>query len=171
MDRYGCYYDQRRCIGCGACQVACKNARALKQGVFFRRVLAENDAFFSLSCGHCEEPACKAACRGDALYIASDGAVLHDPEKCIACGACTWACPYGAIALSNQGYAAKCDSCMQRRSEGRPPACVAACPLGALDAGSMDMLLQKYPGAVPFPPNSAQTNASVLIRRLQEEAL
>lgn len=121
------------CVGCGACQMACKDHNDLKPGVFFRRVgettLPDGTRkYYSGACNHCENPACVAACPNGAFYQTKDGFVLHDDGKCVGCGRCVWACPYGAVHLSpTEGVAQKCSGCGQYLRRGEEPPCVAAC--------------------------------------------
>jgi len=128
------YFNMNTCIGCGSCQIACKDSHNLLEGEFIRRAgIMEMDNGikfpFSFSCNHCENPACENICPTKAIYINEEGLVLHRDDICIGCGRCYWACPYGEISLSKvRGTASKCDSCIERRSKGLLPACVAACP-------------------------------------------
>ena len=134
-------YQADRCIGCGACQTACKSRNHLGPGEFFRRVvLVEIEGKegpgllrYSGSCNHCCAPACTESCPTGAMYTAADGTIQHDDGICIACGCCVRACPYGAPFISTSyGTARKCDLCSDLRAEGREPACVAACVTYAL---------------------------------------
>lgn len=145
-------YDQTRCMGCNACQMACKDKNDLEPGLFFRRVETiryEEDgkvvyAHYSGACNHCQEAACVKACPVGAMVHMEDGSVRQAEGRCIGCGACTWACPYGAVSLSHKlGIARKCDLCIDLRRQGKAPACVDACPthcltfeeVGATDVG------------------------------------
>lgn len=127
------YHNLETCIGCGACQIACKDHNDLTPGTFFRRVdevtLPDGTKrFMSRACNHCKKPACLAACPNGAFYQTEDGFVLHDDGKCIGCGRCVWACPYGAVSLNpEKGVAQKCLGCVDYRRRGEEPPCVAAC--------------------------------------------
>ncbi len=134
-------YDQTRCMGCNACQMACKDKNDLEAGLFFRRVETlryeeggrEIFAHYSGACSHCREAACVKACPVGAMVHMEDGSVRQADGLCIGCGACTWACPYGAVSLSHKlGVARKCDSCIDLRRAGKAPACVDACPTHCL---------------------------------------
>lgn len=134
-------YDQTRCMGCNACQMACKDKNDLEPGLFFRRVETiryEEDgkvvyAHYSGACNHCQEAACVKACPVGAMVHMEDGSVRQAEGLCIGCGACTWACPYGAVSLSHKlGIARKCDLCTDLRRQGKAPACVDACPTHCL---------------------------------------
>ena len=176
MEKLAFYYDAALCIGCRACQVACKEKNKLATGDFFRRVEAiEADfdgnrkwMFYSGACAHCSDPACVGACPTGAMYIAEDGTVQHRDDLCIGCGRCVHSCPYGAVTLDKYtGYAAKCDSCAQRRAEGREPACVEACPMRALKFGNINELREKYGdhGAeLPFLPSPEVTHPNLMIK-------
>ena len=135
------FYNMDTCIGCGSCQVACKDRHHLLPGEFFRRVLTETvetpegerQIFFSAGCNHCENPACAAVCPTGAMHKLENGAVLHEDSLCIGCGRCYWACPYGEVSLSRtKGISQKCDLCGELREQGLPPACIAACPTNSL---------------------------------------
>ena len=139
MDPVHFSYDSTICLTCGACQVACQTTHGLGPDEFFRRVTVQRDRSgravpFSGSCSHCARPACVAACPTGAMYRdEATGVVLHDDGLCIGCGCCVWNCPYGAVSFSKtKGVSQKCDSCIDRRSRGLAPACVAACSMGAL---------------------------------------
>jgi sulfite dehydrogenase (quinone) subunit SoeB len=96
-----------------------------------------------MSCMHCEEADCVTVCPTGASYKrAEDGIVLVDPEKCMGCNYCAWACPYGARELDkNQGVMKKCTLCVDRIYDQalpeaeRQPACVLACPTHARHFG------------------------------------
>jgi len=175
MKQMGFYYDPTVCIGCRACQVACKEEHKLPSGDFFRRAEAIETTtdgqnrwcFFSGACNHCTNAACIEACPTGAMYRAADGTVQHRDDLCIGCGRCQSSCPYGAVSLSSiTGYAQKCDSCLSRRAAGRNPACVDACPVRALQFGPIDELKAKYGdhgAALPFLPDPAITAPNLLI--------
>ena len=99
-----------------------------------------------MSCMHCEEADCVTVCPTGASYKrAQDGIVMIDPDKCMGCNYCAWACPYGARELDTDvGVMRKCTLCVDRiydqalpESE-RQPACVLACPTKARHFGDFD---------------------------------
>jgi Fe-S-cluster-containing dehydrogenase component len=100
---------------------------------------------FPRSCLHCEEPDCVTVCPTGASYKrAEDGIVLVDPDMCIGCKLCSWACPYGAREYDYaDGVMKKCTLCVDRiynqnlEPEDRMPACVRACPTGARHFGDL----------------------------------
>lgn len=149
MTKYGFYHDAENCIGCHTCQVACKDTNRLKVGENYRNVKTYCggqgwDLFLyhtSVSCAHCDEPACAAACPNGAVVKREDGLVVVDKAKCRGCGTCIPACPYGSIAMiADEGFVDKCDGCIELRSQGELPACMASCPQRAIEFGDIDEL-------------------------------
>ncbi|WP_417143290.1 4Fe-4S dicluster domain-containing protein [Raoultibacter massiliensis] len=167
----GFYYDQTSCIGCLACQVACKDRNNLEPGYLFRQVASyETGAFpapgyyhYSASCNHCEAPACVANCPTGALQKdPDDDTTQRDTELCIGCGTCVQSCPYGVpILLEGKGKAGSCDSCKSLRDEGANPACVDACPMRALEFGDVEEIKEKHGDALtntlPILPSPEKT--------------
>jgi len=99
----------------------------------------------SLACNHCEEPICAEVCPAGAIAKRADGLVLIDPDRCIGCKYCSWACPYGAPQYDAEaGHMTKCTFCAEDLDAGLPPSCVAACPLRALDFGDRAELEARY---------------------------
>jgi len=149
---YAFYFDATFCSGCKACQAACKDKNNLPLGVLWRRVYevscgtwqqngdAWNNTVFayniSISCNHCVHPKCAGVCPVDAYVVRDDGIVFLDSTRCVGCGYCAWACPYGAPQYNaDSGCMTKCDFCIDNLEQGLPPACVAACPMRVLDYG------------------------------------
>ncbi len=95
-------------------------------------------------CMQCEDSPCTTVCPVGATYHTEDGVVLVDARRCIGCGYCVVACPYGARYLvpagesspaGTPGVADKCTWCYHRISRGQKPACVEVCPVGARQFG------------------------------------
>ena len=177
MARLGFYFNQEHCLGCRACQVACKDRFDLEIGVFFRRVRSfETGTYpnatlyhYSSACNHCETPACVANCPTGSMQKADDGTVIYDESLCIGCDTCITECPYGVpVILADKGVVGKCDSCKAFRDAGLNPVCVDACPVRALDFGDLDELQAKYGGDLvqdlPILPSSDTTHPSILIK-------
>ncbi len=136
------YPKEEVCIGCHLCEVACivehsesKNViRAYKaetpRPVARNVVEEEGPLTLSVSCRHCDEPACVQVCISGALVKDEEsGIVSHNEEKCVGCWSCVMACPYGVIKMNPaREKVIKCDRCPQREI----PACVQACPNRAL---------------------------------------
>jgi Fe-S-cluster-containing dehydrogenase component/formate-dependent nitrite reductase membrane component NrfD len=145
--RYGFIIDNRRCIGCHACTVACKTENRVPLGVNRTWVkyvekgrFPHARRFFLVTrCNHCENPPCVKICPVAAMYERQDGIVDFDSERCIGCKACMQACPYDAIYIDpDRNTAAKCHYCAHRTEVGLEPACVTACPEQAIVAGDLD---------------------------------
>jgi len=142
--------DVSKCYACLACVVECAWRRAgagpndpptwevLSQAVC--DVEAVEGQPVPLVCNHCEDAPCLAVCPTGAIHREDDsGPVLLDADRCIGCKACVMACPFGMARLRQDGRrAAKCDLCADRVASGLLPACVAACPTGALDLKELD---------------------------------
>jgi anaerobic dimethyl sulfoxide reductase subunit B (iron-sulfur subunit) len=139
--------------------VACKDWHDIPAGQVNWRWIARVEqgkfphvfvAFNSLSCLHCAEPDCLAACPVDAIHKRPDnGIVLVSQEACIGkqdCGLCFEACPYDAPQFDESPDAKmeKCHFCIERWAAGKKPICVEACPMRALDAGPIYELEAKY---------------------------
>jgi len=145
--RYGFVIDNRKCIGCHACSVACKAENHVPLGVFRTWVRCVDSGQFPdtrrhfqvTRCNHCDNPPCVAVCPVAAMYRRSDGIVDFDPSRCIGCKACMQACPYDAVYIDpERATAAKCHFCAHRVEAGMQPACVVACPEQAIVAGDID---------------------------------
>jgi carbon-monoxide dehydrogenase iron sulfur subunit len=143
--------DPKKCMACRACEIACALAHvetddlveAIAQGAKPRIYIEAAGSFaVPLQCRHCEDAPCLRVCPSAAISREGDDQpVLVDPERCIGCGYCVEACPFGIIRLarraaedtSGDGLAVvKCDLCIARQAEGLQPACVSACPVSAL---------------------------------------
>ncbi len=96
-------------------------------GVWHQNVFAY---YLSISCNHCEDPACTKVCPSGAMHKRDDGFVVVNEEVCIGCRYCHMACPYGAPQYNAaKGHMTKCDGCYDRVAEGKKPICVESCPL------------------------------------------
>jgi Fe-S-cluster-containing dehydrogenase component len=102
--RWGMVLDQRKCVGCNACTVACKSENKTPPGVTYHVVIAEEIGtypnvtrrFTPRPCMHCEHPPCTRVCPVGATSRRPDGIVVIDYNACIGCRYCLAACPYGA---------------------------------------------------------------------------
>ena len=168
--------DLDRCTGCSACAIACRNENQTAPDINWRSVTTFNSMrlpqlgvlHFALSCNHCENPSCLRGCPASAYSIDSDGVVNLDTDRCMGCRYCLWVCPYGAPQFNESpGTMEKCTLCPERREQGRDPACVTACPVGALGFEiDGEPLLAELPG---FPdagtrPGIRITRRSVTVR-------
>lgn len=161
-------YDSSRCTACRACQVACKNWNQLPAVIepfrgnyqthedtnadtftIVKMIETEDPVdgvswnFLKYQCMHCFDPACLKVCPRDAYTKTSWGATVHDPDKCIGCQYCTYACPFEIPKYrKREDITTKCTLCADRVEEGLQPACAATCAPGALMFGDRNELLQ-----------------------------
>lgn len=154
MSQLGFFYDAENCIGCHTCQVACKDTHRLNVGENYRKVTTycTGEGYtprlyhLSIACNHCAAPSCLDACSLSALVRSEEGLILVDEAVCNGCGDCVSACPYGAITVLPEGVAGKCNGCIELRSMGEEPACVASCPQRVLEFGAIDELRAAHQG-------------------------
>lgn len=148
MTRLTLLVDIQRCIGCWACTVACKQENSVPPGVFRNQLFLVGPFgeypdvkayFLSRPCMHCEDAACVKACPTGATFQRGDGTVQIDQDKCIVCGYCAWACPYGARQINPVSKRIEgCSMCSQRIDVGLDPACVHHCMGKALMFGDLN---------------------------------
>ena len=187
--RLGLVIDLDICVGCHACVVACKEwntggsagplsdldpSGANVTGSWLNRVHSYEaghgvDArvvHFPKSCLHCEDAPCVTVCpTGASLKRSEDGIVLVDEDKCMGCGLCAWACPYGAREMDPvDKVMKKCTLCVDRIYDDaldeidRIPACVRTCPADARHFGdfadpdsSVSQMVVERGGFDPMP--------------------
>jgi formate dehydrogenase iron-sulfur subunit len=183
--------DPTRCTACRGCIVACKawnereaekttnrgtyeNPPGLSPKTWTTVKFKEEETNGSMQwrftvyrCMHCTEAGCVKACPTGALYHHELGFVGVDREKCIGCGYCTTACPFGIPQLGGTPFAGvkekmyKCTFCQDRTTSGIEPACAKTCPPKAIMFGDRDVLLAdaqqrveklrvKYPSAILY---------------------
>lgn len=152
---YFLYIDPTRCTGCKACEIACAVEHSLSKNIYGAvletpkprprvSVIPVDEIRVPMQCRHCEDAPCMAICPTKALYRSENGFVVVDEMKCIGCRMCVVACPFGHPAFDyERKIVLKCDGCTERVSEGKVPACVEACPTGALIFGTLDEIMAK----------------------------
>jgi Fe-S-cluster-containing dehydrogenase component len=141
--RYVMTMDTRRCVGCGACVLACKSENDVPDGCYRDWIVTETGGSFpdlhqqirSERCNHCELAPCVDACPTGASHYNDGGTVIVAINKCSGCKFCVVACPYGARYIHPEGHIEKCTFCLHRVREGLHPACVSTCPTRALTFG------------------------------------
>ena len=141
-EQYRFHFDMTQCIGCKCCVVACNEQNGNPAEINWRRVGEIEGGWYpdarrfhlSMGCNHCLEPSCLIGCPVEAYQKDPvTGIVQHSAESCIGCQYCTWNCSYGVPQYNpERGVVGKCDMCYGRLTEGREPACVNACPEGAI---------------------------------------
>lgn len=178
----GMLIDTTKCMGCRGCQVACKqwnglkaerttffggpgyqNPPALSADTFTLITFTEIEAkdglrwiFTKRSCMHCKDPVCAAVCPVGALHKEPNGAVAYDPDKCMGCRYCMLACPWSVPSYEWQSpspFVRKCTLCDDRQKNGKAPACVSACPTGALQFGRREELLAEARARIAQNPD------------------
>jgi len=144
---FGFIIDNRKCIGCHACTVACKSEHDMPIGVnrtwvkYIEKGEFPNTRrlFSVMRCNHCADAPCVEICPTSALFTRSDGIVDFDGRRCIGCKSCMQACPYDALYIDPESHtAAKCNYCAHRVEIGLEPACVIVCPEHAIISGDID---------------------------------
>lgn len=144
---YGFVIDNRKCIGCHACTVACKAEHDVPVGVnrtwvkYIEKGEYPNTRrlFSVMRCNHCADAPCVDICPTKALFTRDDGIVDFDSRRCIGCKACMQACPYDALYIDPDSHtAAKCNYCAHRVDIGLEPACVIVCPEHAIVSGDLE---------------------------------
>jgi anaerobic selenocysteine-containing dehydrogenase/Fe-S-cluster-containing dehydrogenase component len=165
MAQYGMVIDLERCVGCYSCVISCKQYFGTRPGVDYNQgKIVEwgefpdvHRKYISTMCNHCENPPCMTSCKFGATYKSEEGPVLTHPDKCVGCGACVRACPYGQRFLTKEDVtsfpgsplpceeasavrlhkAEKCTLCQDRLAQGLEPICSALCPGGCRIFGDL----------------------------------
>ncbi|OLE30253.1 MAG: ferredoxin [Actinobacteria bacterium 13_1_20CM_3_71_11] len=169
--RMGFFTDTSVCIGCKACEVACKewnlvpddgfnllgmsydNTGGLSANTWRHVAFIEQRApgrdeprwlMASDVCKHCTHAACLDVCPTGALVRTEFGTVVVQEDICNGCGYCIPACPYGVIdQRPDDGRAWKCTMCYDRIGDGLTPACAQACPTESIQYGPLDELRER----------------------------
>jgi Fe-S-cluster-containing dehydrogenase component len=162
-DDVGMLFDATLCVGCRACQTACRDANELPverktvDGAEYDAPLdldgttknviklarGEGDtAYMKAQCMHCVDPACVSVCMAGALHKAKGGVVAYEKGTCVGCRYCQVACPFNVPKF--QWFTAvpviqKCELCRHRGEKGA--ACAEVCPRGAVVYGKRAELL------------------------------
>jgi formate dehydrogenase iron-sulfur subunit len=173
--RVGFFTDTTVCIGCKACEVACKewnlvpedglnwtgksydnteqlDANTWRHVAFIEQHPAREDFRWLMSsdvCKHCTHAGCLDVCPTGAIFRTEFGTVVIQDDVCNGCGYCVTACPFGVIGkreLGGDGGMHKCTLCYDRLEEGHEPACAKACPTDSIQFGPLDELLERANG-------------------------
>jgi len=169
----GFYTDTTVCIGCKACEVACKewnqlpaenggvrelsgdsydNTRKL-DGIHWRHVRFIEQfkgpydgrwLMMSDVCKHCAHAGCLEVCPTGAIIRTEFDTVVIQSDTCNGCRDCISACPFGVIDINPvSGTAEKCTLCYDRLQVGMMPACAQACPTQSIQFGTIRDLKQR----------------------------
>jgi len=165
--RMGFFTDTSVCIGCKACEVACKEWNGVPEdGLVFTGMSYDNTQGLSADswrhvafieqrrpagemrwlmasdvCKHCTHAACLDVCPTGSLFRTEFGTVVVQEDICNGCGYCIPACPFGVIdQRKGDGRAWKCTLCYDRLAVGMEPACAKACPTDSIQFGALDEL-------------------------------
>jgi formate dehydrogenase iron-sulfur subunit len=169
--RMGFFTDVTLCIGCKACEVACKQWNQLPaDGLRFTGYSYDNTGHLSEStwrhvtfkektngdggvsrwlmmsdvCKHCERAPCVESCPTGSLVYNEFGNVYVQQDICNGCGYCVSACPFGVLGRSDaDGHAHKCTMCYDRQTAGMEPACAKVCPTASIQFGPVDELREQ----------------------------
>ncbi len=169
----GFFTDTTICIGCKACEVACKNWNQLPaesggvremtgdsydntqklDGIHWRHVKfieqfdgPYNGRWLMMSdvCKHCVQAGCLEVCPTGAIIRTQFDTVVIQSDVCNGCRACIAACPFGVIDMNPvAGTAQKCTLCHDRLEVGLEPACAKACPTDSIQFGPIDELRER----------------------------
>ena len=168
-------YDATRCVGCRACQNACRewnhtadevdptglyDAPRDLSGDTWTLIQLYRDgpvwSFVKRQCMHCVDPACVSACPVAALQKTPEGPVVYDDSRCFGCRYCMIACPF-RVPRYQWGRVTplvrKCTFCADRLAQGMGPACVEACPAGALTWGTRGEMLAEAKARIREHPD------------------
>ena len=163
--RYYLTFDRGRCLACGSCELACSVAHS-KTGTLETAIREEarsaaaghpvgrSSGIDALRCEQCDEPLCAFTCKSGALRRDPvTGQVVFDDSLCVGCFMCLMVCPSGVRPDPATGHVVRCDVCLGRDL----PACMAACPTGALGtkADSKERPRSEFRGHVVVVGSSA----------------
>jgi formate dehydrogenase iron-sulfur subunit len=180
VERMGFFTDTSVCIGCKACEVACKewnhvpedglnllghsydNTGGLGADTWRHVAFIEqprDDGFRWLMasdvCKHCTNAACLDVCPTGSLFRTEFGTVVVQEDICNGCGYCVPACPYGVIdRREDDGRAWKCTLCYDRIGDGLEPACAKACPTDSIQFGPLEELRERAAARVDEVPDA-----------------
>jgi Fe-S-cluster-containing dehydrogenase component len=169
------FIDPSRCIGCQSCVQACTECDthrgdSMIHVEYVNRSLSTQTV--PVVCMHCDQPTCAEVCPADAIKRTGDGVVQTARKpRCIACGNCVMACPFGVPELKlERQIMMKCDMCYDRTSVGKKPMCATVCPSQALFYGTREQIDQLRPRSVPinsfqFGRQTITTGVSVMVPR------
>ncbi len=173
-DTYSMLNDCTKCIGCRACQSACKEYKGFentgkdkrydmplelnaKNNTVIKLYKEEKEkSFVKRQCMHCNDPGCVSACPVSALVKQENGIVTYDKDKCIGCRYCMIACPFDVPTFEYDKafpVIAKCDFCKDLLSKGGITECARVCPTGAIVFGKREEMLKEAQRRIKADPD------------------
>lgn len=171
---YSMLNDSTKCIGCRACQSACKDYKGFSvtgednkydmplelnsKNHTLIKLYQEGDesSFVKRQCMHCNDPACVSACPVTALVKQENGVVTYDKDKCIGCRYCMIACPFDVPSFEyDKAFPEimKCDFCKELLAEGKTTECARVCPTGAIAFGTRDEMMKEAKKRIEAEPD------------------
>lgn len=169
------FVDPSWCIGCQSCMQACSECDTHKGESMIHLEYVDRGQSVQtvpMVCMHCEQPTCAEVCPADAIKRTSDGVVQSARKpRCIACGNCVVACPFGVPELYiDRQIMMKCDMCYDRTSVGKKPMCATVCPSQALFFGTREQIETLRPQSMPtnrfrFGDQTITTRVHVMVPR------
>jgi formate dehydrogenase iron-sulfur subunit len=192
-ERVGFFTDTSLCIGCKACEVACKEWNQVPEdGLDFLGLSMDNTGALGAStwrhvafieqqvqdpadamrwlmssdvCKHCTHAACLEVCPTGSLFRTEFGTVVVQPDICNGCGYCVPACPFGVLdRRPDDGRVHKCTLCYDRLQEDREPACAKACPTDSIQFGELSVLQRHADERVEVLRERGEENAQLYLR-------
>ena len=163
------FIDPSRCIGCQSCVQACTVCDTHRGESLLHLEFIDRGASVQtvpVVCMHCDQPTCAEVCPADAIKRTADGVVQSARKpRCIACGNCVVACPFGVPEVHEERkLMMKCDMCYDRTSIGKKPMCATVCPSQALYYGTAEEIDRLRP--MSTPSNRFQFGNQVITTRV-----
>ena len=147
------FLDPSRCIGCRACEAACRECDSHKGESMIMVDFIDRGMSVATQptlCMHCQDPEapCAQVCPVLAISITQDGVVQQaEPSRCIGCRNCVYACPFGVPKFDIEArLMKKCNLCYDRTSQGMQPWCAQACPTQAIWYGDYEEFINQREG-------------------------
>ena len=169
------FVDPSRCIGCQACVHACTECDTHRGDSMIHLEYVDRATSVQtvpVVCMHCEQPTCAEVCPADAIKRTADGVVQSAGKpRCIGCGNCVVACPFGVPELYiERAVMMKCDMCYDRTSVGKRPMCATVCPSQALFFGTREQVHALRPRSASinkfqFGNQAITTRVNVMVPR------
>jgi DMSO reductase iron-sulfur subunit len=175
-EQYRFHFNINKCIGCRSCEIACNEQNANPTDIRWRRIGEIEGGtypdtirhYLSMGCNHCLDAECVKGCPVEAYTKdPATGIVLHSADACIGCQYCVWNCPYSVPQFNEErGVVSKCDMCHGRLTDGQEPACVNACPEGAIEIEIVDMLEWRSDYALAESPGMPSAGHTISTTRI-----